>query len=163
MADGGPPSLQQITYAEKLTKYCVDPEFVTREIWWFYGSTGKGKTNAAWKTAMDMGFTPATIYIHPGGRFLDGYDQQKCAIFDDIRDNGLEFNVLLRITDRYPVRVEVKTSSCAFNCKYLIFTAPQPPDIIFRGRGEDMQQIVRRIQHLVNLDENCPEVQKVIL
>lgn len=150
----------QLQFAEKIKKYCVTPQFIEREVFWLWGPSGCGKTKRMWEIIQEKG---GDFWSHPGGRFFDGYDGASIAIFDDFRHGALEFNTILKITDRYPCTVEVKGSSCPWAAKYVFFTAPEPPDQIFKCVGEDLQQIKRRITHLLGPPEICPEVQKVIV
>ena len=56
------------------------------------------------------------------------------------------FSELLRLLDRYPMQVETKGGSVAFNSPLIIITAPQSPMDMWSGRTqEDLQQLLRRI------------------
>jgi len=51
------------------------------------------------------------------GQWWDGYEQQECVVFDDMRKDTFKFHELLRLFDRYPLRIQVKGGYREFNSK----------------------------------------------
>lgn len=81
------------------------------------------------------------------GQWWDGYAQQDCVVFDDMRKDTFKFHELLRLFDRYPLRIQVKGGYREFNSKKIIVTSCDPPDNMYCTRcDEDMQQLLRRIE-----------------
>ena len=135
-------SYQSARHAEMLYKY-QSPVSVKREIRWYYGKTGSGKTRSAIEESED------DYWI--SGRSLkwwDGYFGQKYIIVDDFRRDFCTFHELLRILDRYPYRVETKGSSMYLqdSSTHIIITTPLSPQETYENRTEeDIEQLIRRI------------------
>ena len=68
-----------------------------------WGQTGCGKTRFVFD---QCGETPP--WIHGGDRWFDGYEGHKYALLDDFDGSQLEFRLLLRLLDRYPMQVPIK-------------------------------------------------------
>ena len=91
------------------------------EVRWFWGETGTGKTYEAYQFAMALGVEP---YIRSGsGKFFDGYEGHRVVIFDDFREGDIPFNYLLRLCDKYPMRVEVKGGVRQWKPEYIFITS----------------------------------------
>jgi len=71
----------------------------------FWGSTGTGKSRTAWEQAGMEAYCK-----DPRSKFWCGYKGQSNVIIDEFR-GGIDIAHLLRWTDRYPVRLEIKGSS----------------------------------------------------
>lgn len=92
---------------------------------WFYGNTGTGKTHLA----MD-GLDPNNIFIvsapaKGGTLWFDGYCGQSRVVFDDFRPWWCRFDYLLRLLDKWPVRVQVKGGFVNFIPEEIIITTPK--------------------------------------
>ncbi|AXQ66125.1 MAG: helicase [Cressdnaviricota sp.] len=109
------------------------------------GPTGIGKT----RCAFEFGHLVSSegVWISAGSlRWFDGYDGQRVAIFDDIRTKHTSFDMLLRLLDRYPLRVEFKGGFVDWNPSFIIITAPLGPRAMWNlRRDEDLDQLVRRV------------------
>lgn len=120
---------------------------------WLYGHTGTGKTRAA----IELGtfFGPDEWWISAGGlQWFDGYDGQTVAILDDFRTKHCEFSMLLRILDRYSLRVPFKGGFIDWLPRYIVVTAPMEPKFMYNlHRDEDIKQLERRCTHIIHLQE----------
>lgn len=76
-----------------------------RTVFVFWGITGSGKSHRAWDEAGVHAYSKC-----PRSKFWDGYQDQQHVVVDEFR-GGIDVAHLLRWTDRYPVRVEIKGSS----------------------------------------------------
>jgi len=118
------------------------------EVRWFWGETGTGKTYEAYQFAMALGCEP---YIRSGGgKFFDGYEGQRVAIFDDFREGDIPFNYLLRLCDKYPMRIEVKGGVRQWKPEFIFITSPQKPEEVFSknsyyGCKDNVKQLERRL------------------
>ncbi len=113
---------------------------------WIYGSTGSGKTRLIHDTFLD-------IYIKDESKWWDGYDTNKVILVDDYRLNFFKFSELLRFLDRYAYRREYKGGALQINSPWIIFTSPKSPFEMWNHRcKEDLGQLVRRIDFVLNMD-----------
>ncbi len=114
-------------------------------VYWFHGPTGSGKSH----TAMEM-FPNAFWYSEYGsGQWWDGYEDQEAVVLDDIRPESFQYRFLLRLFDKYPMRVGCKGYTKAFVAKNIIVTAPKPPREFYENYiNEDIGQLLRRISHI---------------
>lgn len=111
---------------------------------WYYGSTGTGKTRTAYEENPGAYFKDMS-----DGKWWDGYRQQECVVFDDLRKDTFKFHELLRILDRYPLQVQYKGGSVHFNSPKIIVTSCFHPKDLFETR-EDLAQLLRRIDKVVH-------------
>lgn len=132
------------------------PRVSPPEVYWFWGPTGTGKTRAAFSVADKYADRPNDIWVSSGGlKWFDGYDGQSVAIIDDLRSEDVpSFPFLLRLLDRYPMRVEFKGGSILWSPHTIIITSPLSPTDCFanRHRSEDFAQLERRISYIHEFD-----------
>lgn len=129
---------------------CLEPprDFKT-DVYWYYGSTGTGKSRAASVAC------PDAYWKAPSDYWWDGYEGHADVIIDDYRCDFCKFSELLRLFDRYPLRLPVKGSTVQFRAKRIFVTAPKSPEEMWRNRcEEDLNQLIRRITEIkfFNLD-----------
>ena len=133
-----------IKYTRGVDKACslYDPVRATpTRVYWFHGPTGTGKSRAA----LEEGGVDA-YWKNPTDYWWDGYSDQECVIIDDYRKDFCKFSDLLRLFDRYPLRLNVKGSTVSFMAKRIYVTSPKDPEETWSGRtDEDLAQLMRRI------------------
>lgn len=143
----------------------VDRSDTPPHIFWIHGPTGCGKSRMVYEFAKALNkkleYSMWTSF-GTSFKFYDGYYGQEIVLFDDFRPSGAYFSSLLRITDRYNVRVEVKGGSTWWIPKFIFFTGPKSIEEAFttcdhafadgfnrfkggEGVGEDIQQFRRRV------------------
>jgi len=89
------------------------------------GPTGTGKSkycndnfpNAYWKTR---------------GEWWDGYEGEEQVIIDEFY-GWLPWDFLLRLCDRYPLKVPIKNGFCEFTSKTIIFTTNEIPNAWYKN------------------------------
>lgn len=141
-------NLQQVRYVEILQKYQFtqrDPD-TPPKVFWIYGSTGIGKSKLAYDSFESV--CAVSDLKWPG----DNYNQEECLLIDDYREEDMKFNVLLRITDRYPYKLAVKGSSVELNSPFIVITSPYSIDNAFKFINEDLEQLRRRLVAEIHLD-----------
>lgn len=122
------------------------PTYRVPKVLVFWGPTGTGKTRKAYETYPEIFFVPT-----PTTRlWFDGYLQQEEVLFDDFRHSWVNLSMLLRLTDRYPMTVEVKGGTVAWNPTTIVFTSDTHPRDWFDGA--DSSQLMRRITEIVHFN-----------
>lgn len=150
-------SLTQIQTAEKYLKYCEEPRDWKPEILWVWGGPGTGKSRYARECLND----PYTK--NDGTKWWEGYDGHEDVIIDDFRDSWWSLTEMLSLLDRYEKRIECKGSSRQFRAKRIIVTSAMSPEECYKGCGEDIKQLLRRIDDILFLVPEVAEVGEVIL
>lgn len=119
------------------------------EVIWLCGPTGTGKSQTAWNMA------PNAYEKMGGNTWWDGYDGQEDVIIDDYRCDMCPFYYLLKLFDRYPMRVEIKGGTVQMLAKRIIVTAPFEPEVMWAFRAnEDIKQLTRRVDRVLTFGEN---------
>lgn len=140
---GSASSYQAVRMAEVNLKYFEPPRNWKPEVYWFHGSTGCGKSHAAYQMCEDP------FPCMEDTKWWEGYDGHEDVIIDDYRRSFCKFSTLLRILDRYAYRVECKGGSRQLRAKRIIITCPYRPEVVWEGRTcEDLQQLLRRIDYI---------------
>lgn len=121
-------------------------------VFWLWGKTGTGKT----RSAVEFGQHFDRFWISSCNlKWYDGYDGQPVAIFDDIRSESINYNTFLRLLDRYCLSVEYKGGFTNWIPKFIIVTCPvEPSDLFSHKPNDDIAQLLRRIDYIVDFDKN---------
>lgn len=99
-----------------------EPIAVDRAVSVLWGPTGTGKTFRAWQAA------GVDAYLKdPSNKWWDGYRSQRCVIIDEFAGD-IPITSLLRWTDRYPLRGEVKRTTVALNYEHIWITSNLHPN-----------------------------------
>lgn len=137
--------IEQVNYqvarhCELVLKYKGPVRTWKPEVYWYWGQSGTGKTEAAfaesdpedrWVSGRDL-------------RWFEGYDGHSDVIIDDFRGDFCKFHELLKILDRYECRVENKGGSRQFLARRIWITSWYSPETVYNTR-EDVYQLLRRI------------------
>lgn len=120
---------------------------VAKEVIVLFGPTGCGKTRQAYDAHPD-----AYLWGPEQSKWFDKYDGHRTVIMDEFRGQ-LPFGYLLRLLDRYPMKVEMKGSVCEFVADKIIITSPVHPskwyDLELKEGAID--QLLRRITTITDL------------
>lgn len=93
-----------------------------------------------------------------GALWFDGYEGQEVAVFDDFRPWWCRFDYLLRLLDRYPMKVPIKGGFVNWIPEIIIITTQKSIRDTFTGEyrtDEDIRQLERRVTrrvHFVSLN-----------
>jgi hypothetical protein len=87
-----------------------------------WGVAGAGKTRKVYDT-----HPLESIWAWGGGQWFDGYDLHEVALFDDFDGSDISYRLLLRVLDRYPIRVPVKGGFVAWRPKVIYLTSNLSP------------------------------------
>jgi hypothetical protein len=66
-------------------------------------------------------------YWKDSTKWWDGFDSHETVIWDEFYGHSCPFSTLLRLTDRYPMQVEIKGGYVQFNARRIVFTSNQKP------------------------------------
>lgn len=136
-----PPNVRVVSY-RTLRAIAADfsrPEAIIREVWVFWGISGSGKSRRAWDEAGLDAYGKC-----PRSKFWDGYQGQEAVVFDEFR-GGIDVSHILRWCDRYPVRVEIKGSSCPLVARKIWFTSNLDPRLWYPELDqESVAALIRR-------------------
>lgn len=135
------PFVKYYKAVDRVRTCFIEPRSEKPEVLWFYGATGTGKSREA--------FSYDDVYAKDmsDGKWFDGYTGQETVIFDDMRKDTFKYHELLRLLDRYELRVQYKGGSVHFNSKRIIITSCYRPEYLYDTR-EDIQQLLRRIDEI---------------
>lgn len=139
-ADPGPQAFRHKQALDKL--YAGKKPLRNLEVIWIYGPTASGKTTYVYEKEEDL-------HVQEGLKWWDGYIGQKAVLIDDWRPNMCTFRHWLRLTDKFPMTLEVKGGTQDAKYERLYVTSPLEPSIAAQkmtlGDDEDIKQFLRRI------------------
>jgi len=131
-------SYQATRFAETWLKYKEPPRpFGPRKVYWYYGSTGTGKSYTAYREATDA-FTPKNY------KWWDGYDGHKTIIIDELRGDWCKFHEMLTLLGEAPHRVECKGGMRQAVYDTVYITSIHHP-LYWWASVEDKSQLIDRI------------------
>jgi len=118
------------------------------ELYIFWGITGSGKSHRALQEAGD------DVYYKPvGSQWWDGYEQNESVIIEDFRGQ-LSLDTILRLVDKYAMRVPYKGGHAQFNTRRVYITSNLNPDDWWnhdqKGYQESYDALTRRITKKVH-------------
>lgn len=112
----------------------------------YHGKTGLGKT----RSVMDNLPSQDSVYIHPGGHWFDGYDNENIVLFDDFGGSEFKLTYLLKLLDRYPMRVPIKGGFVNWAPHEIYITSNHPPTEWYpNAKEEHVNALLRRITNTV--------------
>lgn len=109
----------------------------------YWGETGTGKTRKAFEATTEP-------YVHSGGQWFDGYDGEEEVIFDDFGGSEFKLTYLLKLLDRYPMRVQVKGGFVNWIPKKIYITSNySPKEWYSNAKDEHVKALYRRLDRVV--------------
>lgn len=122
-----------------------------------WGRSGSGKSRYAWEQG-----GPDSYWLHnPNSNrcFWDGYDGHESVVIDEF-SGWLPYSFMLRLIDRYPMRVETKNGSVPFIAKRIFITSNVCPSRWYRrGLGALRRRLLPPIGRVWRLDHDGEEPQ----
>lgn len=115
----------------------------------YWGRTGTGKT----RSVIDNLPSPEDIYIHSGGKWFDGYDGHKIVLFDDFEGNEFAITYLLKLLDRYPMRVPIKGGFVSWIPLEIYLTSNSAPEHWYpNANPQHVAAMFRRFSNVVKFE-----------
>ncbi len=109
----------------------------------YWGETGTGKTRKAFSEA-------EAPYMHSGSHWFDGYSGESHVIFDDFGGSEFKLTYLLKLLDRYPMRVPVKGGFVNWCPKKVWITSNySPKEWYSNAKDEHVKAMFRRFSRVV--------------
>lgn len=106
-----------------------------------WGRTGTGKTRQVFEAHPSK-----DIYVHPGDQWFNGYEGQPVALFDDFNGSEFKLSYLLKLLDRYKMKVPVKGGYVQWIPKTIYITSNKDPADWYRNAiQEHRDAMFRRI------------------
>lgn len=133
-------NLQQIRIAEKFMQYNEPERDFKPYVEWYWGPTGTGKSLAA-RTK----FGRDCYWKSSPTKWWSNYDGHKNLVIDDFRDSWWPLTELMSIIYYNPVELEYKGGTRQLLAQHIIITSCKRPEDCYRGTGEAIQQLLRRI------------------
>lgn len=144
------------------------PIFRKRDVHWFWGPTGSGKTRKAIQIMEEKHTNNWKIISNDMRTFIIGYEGEKGIIIDDIRKGTCKFEHLLHLLDGYPIMVNVKGGQREWLAETIIITCPMKPDVLFVNQEtlepwDHIDQLLRRIEDIREFPEALEQTPTQIL
>lgn len=114
---------------------------------WRWGKAGVGKTRYVW----DL-YDVKSVYLKDNTKWWDGYTGQEIVLIDDICVFSWNFRDLLKLLDRYPLKVECKGGYVTFNSPKIYITCEHEPAHYWNGNA--LAQVLRRITSVTEVTGN---------
>lgn len=111
-------------------------------VYYYWGPPGTGKSRRALEEAESI--NKDSIYYKPRGLWWDGYKQQENVIIDDFY-GWIKYDELLKITDRYPYKVQIKGGFEEFTSTRIWFTSNVDTNKLYNFIGYNNAAFERRI------------------
>lgn len=141
------PGIQAIaTYKAAKFAMAMPRAIEDLDVIWCWGPTGSGKSHWAWTTYPEL-------FSVDSAKWWDGYEGEETILFDEFRSDQMPWSRLLKLTDKYPMKIETKGSWVQAQYKRVIITAPMPPQEMYANLGEDVRQLLRRITQVKQFQE----------
>lgn len=165
--DSGMFSFSEIRSMPVIKMWMMDkwPKFKKRQVKWFHGPTGSGKTRRAVQELDEKCANDWTLCVGDCKQFID-YNGQRGIIFDDLRPGSIQFNKLLNLLDGYPVNCRVLGAWVPWMAEYIYITAPTEPSEMYVNhetgvQWDNLDQLLRRIDCIVKFpieEDKCYDV-----
>lgn len=123
------------------------PVEVEKQVYVFWGPTGTGKSRRAWTEAGADAYPKC-----PRTKFWCGYQGEQNVVIDEFRGT-IDIAQLLRWTDRYPVRVEIKGSARPLDARRIWITSNLEPYRWYPDLDPETFSALERRLIIVHMDQ----------
>lgn len=142
-------NMQQVTYAKQYVQHLLKKKkrnWVT-EVIWICGPKGSGKSRMVWDAHPDL-------YQKDESKWWDDYYGEPVVLIDDYRKShfkqtGDAYTYLLRLLDRYAMRIQTKGGYVQLTAKKIYITSIEDPYVMFANFSDPPEQLYRRITTII--------------
>lgn len=117
---------------------------------WFWGRTGSGKSRLAYEESSALCGGSVCYLGDPSLKWFDPYRGEKGIVIDDF-DGTASVPVLLRLLDRYPLRVPIKGGFMECAARIVWITSNKAPEELY-GEHHQFEALLRRIDEIRYFD-----------
>lgn len=122
------------------------------QVVYLYGPTGSGKTRRA-KLEADALSGGKLSWVHdPTLRWFDGYSSGSKAVIIDDFAGGVAIPFLLRLFDRYPMKVQVKGGWVEWRPRLCYVTSNYSLDHWYNDDTEHYRALIRRVEEITKIE-----------
>lgn len=117
-----------------------------RKVIWLHGLTGTGKTYEAVREG-------GAKEVSWNNGFLIGYEGEETVVFDEFdKRSDISLSMFLRLTDNYPLTVNVKNGQRHWNARTIYITSTVEPRLAFKEMLDQVSwdQVARRLFLIVH-------------
>ena len=114
----------------------------------FWGPTGTGKSRTAYERYPDSFVWSRPQNTHP---YAYGYDGEKDIIIDEFY-GWLPYDLVLRLTDRYPVYVNAHGVTVPWMARNIVFTSNLNPNTWWEKTIPNLKAFARRVDSIVHFE-----------
>lgn len=120
------------------------------QVVWFHGPTGSGKSRRAYSESMAL-CNGSVSYIGDASlKWFDPYNGEKGVVLDDF-DGTAPISILLRLFDRYPLRVPIKGGFVEFSARIIWITSNFTPGDLY-GSQPQYEALLRRLDEITLIE-----------
>lgn len=113
----------------------------------YWGLTGTGKTRSIYDNLPNL----ESLFLYPGSGWFDGYYGQPICLFDDFSGSEFKIAYLLKLLDRYPIKVPIKGSFVHWYPSEIYITSNLDPRHWYRGaHPEHVEALFRRFTNIIH-------------
>lgn len=124
-------------------------------VYWITGDPGQGKSRAAHEM-IEQYYTDDQLWDTGSDfKYFEGYCGQPAVLFDDFRGSWGPYDFLIKLIDRYPMRVAVKYGSAEWKAELIIFTSIYTPQETLEAKKDckdpSLSQFFRRLTATIDI------------
>lgn len=113
---------------------------------WYWGRTGSGKSRTAFEESRALCGGSVCYLGDPSLKWFDPYRGEKGIVIDDF-DGTASVPVLLRLLDRYPLRVPIKGGFMECSARIVWITSNKAPEELY-GNHHQFEALLRRMDEI---------------
>lgn len=138
-----------IKYGKGIRSYFAlhdKPRDFRTQVVWMWGPTGTGKSRTAHEESQNLCNGSVCWLPDQTLTWFDGYESHKGCVIDDF-DGKAPIALLLRLFDRYPMKVPIKGGFVEWRPRIVWITSNESPEAMYGGQHQ-YAALLRRIDEI---------------